>query len=70
MLFRSGRNRLAVSLSTDEGKTWSHTRHLEDQKQGQYHYPAITQAKDGTLHVVYSYFVEQGKSMACTVFCA
>jgi len=64
----TGRNRLAVSLSTDEGKTWSHTRHLEDQKQGQYHYPAITQAKDGTLHVVYSYFVEQGKSMKHAAF--
>ncbi len=59
----SGRNRLAVSLSTDEGRSWKHTRHLEDQPQGSYHYPAITQGKDGTLHVVYSYFVEQGKSM-------
>lgn len=59
----SGRNRLAVSLSTDEGRTWSSTRHLEDQAAGSYHYPAITQGKDGTLHVVYSYFVEQGKSM-------
>jgi predicted neuraminidase len=59
----AGRNRLAVSLSTDEGTTWPHTRHLEDHPSGQYHYPAITQAKDGTLHVVYSYFVEQGKSM-------
>lgn len=64
----SGRNRLAVSLSTDEGKTWQHTRHLEDEKQGQYHYPATTQAKDGTLHVVYSYFVEQGKSMKHAAF--
>ena len=27
----SGRNRLAVSLSTDEGRTWKWTRHLEDQ---------------------------------------
>ncbi|MBC8117487.1 MAG: exo-alpha-sialidase [Candidatus Saccharimonas sp.] len=59
----SGRNRLAVSLSIDEGRSWTHTRHLEDQPLGSYHYPAITQARDGTLHVVYSYFVEQGKSM-------
>lgn len=64
----TGRNRLAVSLSTDEGRSWQHTRHLEDEQQGQYHYPAITQAKDGTLYVVYSYFVEQGKSMKHAAF--
>lgn len=64
----SGRNRLAVSLSIDEGRTWKQTRHLEDQPLGSYHYPAITQAKDGTLHVVYSYFVEQGKSMKHAAF--
>lgn len=58
-----GRRNLAVSLSDDEGKTWSHTRHLERQESGQYHYPAIIQAKDGRVHVVYSYFVEGGKSM-------
>jgi len=64
----SGRQRLAVSLSTDEGRTWKHTRHLEDQPKGSYHYPAITQGKDGTLHAVYSYFVEQGKSMKHAAF--
>jgi len=63
-----GRHRLAVSLSTDEGRTWEHTRHLEDRPQGSYHYPAITQGSDGTLHVVYSYFVEQGKSMKHAAF--
>jgi predicted neuraminidase len=59
----SGRNSLAVSLSEDEGKTWKRTRHLEKHKMGSYHYPAITQGADGTLHVVYSYFVQGGKSM-------
>jgi predicted neuraminidase len=58
-----GRNKLAVSLSTDEGRTWTFTRHLEDQEKGAYHYPAVTQGADGTIHVVYSYFVEEGKSM-------
>lgn len=58
-----GRNHLALSISTDEGKTWPHTRHLEKQEQGSYHYPAIIQSKDGLLHVVYSYFVDEGKSM-------
>lgn len=59
----SGRNRLAISISTDEGRSWSATRHLEDQPKGAFHYPAITQGRDGTIHVVYSYFVDEGKSM-------
>jgi predicted neuraminidase len=58
-----GRNKLAISLSTDEGRTWTFTRHLEDQEKGSYHYPAVTQGADGTIHVVYSYFVDDGKSM-------
>lgn len=63
-----GRHRLAVSLSDDEGRTWPHTRHLEDHASGSYHYPAIIQAKDGTIHAVYSYFVEDGKSMKHAAF--
>jgi predicted neuraminidase len=59
----SGRNRLAVSLSTDEGQTWSATRHLEDHPTGSYHYPCIMQTSDGKIHAVYSYFVDGGKSM-------
>ncbi len=60
-----GRNRLAVSLSNDEGRTWpvTRTRYLEDQPTGSYHYPAIIQSRDGKLHAIYSYFVEGGKSM-------
>jgi predicted neuraminidase len=60
---KSGRSSLAVSLSDDEGKTWKWTRHLEKQESGQYHYPAVIQAKDGSIHAVYSYFVADGKSM-------
>ena len=58
-----GRNKLAVSISTDEGRTWPITRRLEDHPDGSYHYPACTQAADGTIHVIYSYFVKDGKSM-------
>jgi predicted neuraminidase len=55
---------LAVSLSEDEGRTWRWTRHLERDpdsateaaQRGQYHYPSIMQAADGTLHATYSYF--------------
>lgn len=65
---KQGRNHLAVSLSTDEGRTWSATRHLEFQDKGSYHYPAIIQGADGTIHAVYSYFVEGGKSMKHAAF--
>jgi predicted neuraminidase len=58
-----GRRSLAVSLSEDEGKTWPWTRHLEHHESGSYHYPAVTQAADGTIHFVYSFFVTGGKSM-------
>jgi predicted neuraminidase len=59
-----GRYQLAVSLSEDEGRTWPWTRHLErdpasaDPEQlGEYHYPSIMQARDGSLHASYSYFL-------------
>lgn len=58
-----GRNRLAVSLSDDEGKTWPARRYLENQPAGKFHYPAVIQTRNGRIHVVYSYFVEDGKSM-------
>lgn len=63
-----GRNSLAVSISDDEGQSWKWTRHLEKHDRGAYHYPAIIQGRDGTLHAVYSYFVEGGKSMKHAAF--
>lgn len=63
-----GRDRLAVSISDDEGTTWKWTRLLENQPGGQFHYPAIIQGRDGMLHAVYSYFVEGGKSMKHAAF--
>ncbi len=62
------RNSLAVSLSEDEGRTWRWTRHLERHDSGAYHYPAVIQGEDGRIHVVYSYFVENGKSMKHAAF--
>jgi len=55
-----GRHSLAVSVSTDEGKDWQLTRHIErDMRDRQIAtssgYPSIIQGRDGTLHVVYSY---------------
>lgn len=61
-----GRNSLAVSVSDDEGATWKWTRHLEKQEQGQYHYPAVIQSRDGLIHIAYSYFVAEGKTMKHT----
>jgi predicted neuraminidase len=62
-----GRHSLAVSLSTDEGKTWSPTRHLEhsDTEEGAPTgaYPSIVQGADGSLHVVYSYQSRAGKTI-------
>ena len=59
-----GRHSLAVALSTDEGRTWPVRRHLERDPAdatgdalGQYHYPSIIQARNGTIHVAYSVFL-------------
>ncbi len=60
---KQGRNSLAVSLSTDEGRTWPVTKHLEKHPTGSYHYPAVIEGRDGLIHFVYSYFVSEGKSM-------
>ena len=49
-----GRHSLAVSLSSDRGKTWPWTRHLENTPDGRFDYPSIIQSRDGTLHVTYS----------------
>lgn len=56
-----GRHSLVAALSDDEGKTWKWQRHIELDKRptqaGSYHYPSVLQAKDGTIHVTYSYFL-------------
>jgi predicted neuraminidase len=57
-----GRHRLAVTMSDDEGRTWKWKRYLERDSEadvkagaGAYHYPSIIQARDGTIHVSYSF---------------
>ena len=54
-----GRHSLAVAISEDEGQTWKWKRHLESEPEntGEFHYPSIIQARDGSLHASYSYFV-------------
>jgi predicted neuraminidase len=62
-----GRYSLVAAISDDEGATWKWKRHLdgrpENQVNNQYHYPSVIQAKDGAIHVTYSYFVPEGKSI-------
>ncbi|RMH68841.1 MAG: neuraminidase (sialidase)-like protein, partial [Bacteroidetes bacterium] len=54
----TGRYRLTVSISPDEGRTWPWSRALSDDDRGneatRSHYPAIIQSRDGLLHVIYS----------------
>ena len=63
----SGRYSLALALSDDEGATWKWKRHLDGDPakkvNSQYHYPSVIQAKDGAIHVSYSYFTPEGKSI-------
>jgi predicted neuraminidase len=52
-----GRHSLAVSVSDNEGANWKWTRHLERDApgNGQFHYPSMIQASDGSIHVTYTY---------------
>jgi predicted neuraminidase len=58
-----GRNSLAVAISDDEGRTWKWKRHLEydapGPEAGQYHYPSLIQARDGSLHATYSFHLNK-----------
>jgi predicted neuraminidase len=54
----SPRDRLAVSISEDRGKTWKWTRHLENTPGGRFDYPSIVRGRDGTFHATYSYNLE------------
>jgi hypothetical protein len=55
---KSPRDRLAVSISEDDGKNWKWTRHLENLPGSRFDYPSIIQAQDGSLHATYSYNLE------------
>ena len=50
----NGRNVLDVAYSTD-GVDWQPLVDLERHAEGEYSYPAIIQAADGRVHVVYTY---------------
>lgn len=50
-----GRTKLRLAYSTDQGVTWNDIYTFEDQEKGEYSYPTIIQAKDGIIHVSYTY---------------
>ncbi len=60
-----GRHSLVVLLSDDEGATWKYRRHLENDREMKRtaHYPSAIQARDGSIHVTYSYFQPEGRSI-------
>jgi predicted neuraminidase len=61
------RHSLVAAISDDEGATWKWRRHLDGRPDlpgsVEYHYPSVIQAADGAIHVTYSYFVPEGKSI-------
>ncbi len=68
----NGRHSLAVSLSDDEGETWRWTRHLEKMGpgEGSFSYPSVIQAKDGLIHVTYSFHMDKKKTIKHVAFSA
>jgi predicted neuraminidase len=62
-----GRYSLVAAVSDDEGATWKWKRHLDGSpaspSPSQYHYPSVIQARDGAIHVTYSYFTPLGKAI-------
>jgi predicted neuraminidase len=50
----SGRTPLTLGLSEDNGETWPYRLDVETEP-GEYSYPAIIQASDGLLHLVYTW---------------
>jgi predicted neuraminidase len=57
----TGRNRLNLSLSDDEGRSWKWSRAVEHdtraERPSSFHYPSIRQARDGSILLSYSLFL-------------
>lgn len=50
----NGRSKLNVAVSAD-GKTWKDILKLEDEKSGEFSYPAVIQTSDGFVHITYTH---------------
>jgi len=62
----TGRWRLTLSLSDDEGRSWKWARALEADERAEgarssFHYPSIIQGADGMIHATYSVFLNHLK---------
>lgn len=51
---QKGRNKLSL-MGSEDGINWKELLVLENQASGEFSYPAIIQAKDGTVHLTYTY---------------
>ena len=51
---KGGRAKLNVAVSKD-GEKWSDAIVLENEERGEFSYPAVIQAKDGKIHITYTY---------------
>jgi alpha-L-fucosidase len=51
---QKGRNKLSL-MGSEDGVNWKELMMLEDQASGEFSYPAIIQAKDGSVHLTYTY---------------
>jgi len=50
----AGRNKLSVTVSGD-GRNWRDVYVLEDERSGEFSYPAIIQTSDGLIHLLYTW---------------
>lgn len=63
---KDGRNKLSMMMSMD-GVNWEEIYVLEDQPSGEFSYPAIIQANDGTVHLTYTYNRKKIKYVSLTL---
>ena len=67
-----GRHIQVAAISDDEGETWKWKRAIEQDKPGEksFSYPSLIQARDGQLHLTYSYSDGKNKSIRHARFSA
>ncbi|EAZ80952.1 sialidase family protein [Algoriphagus machipongonensis] len=63
---KEGRNKLSLMMSED-GVNWEEIHVMEDQPEGEFSYPAIIQAEDGTVHMTYTYNREKIKYVSLSL---
>lgn len=65
-----GRHNLAISLSEDEGRTWSAKKMLEnsENKDSSFGYPTVMRGTDGNIHLSYTLNIPAGKTIKYSAF--